>query len=82
MTTEFERGITNMCNLSDGVEAKGIAKGIEQGIEQGLEQGLEQGTLSSLKNLIDTTGWSVEKALEALKVPEDDREEYIKKLGK
>ena len=78
MTTEFERGITNMCNLSDGVEAKGIAKGIEQGIEQGLEQG----TLSSLKNLIDTTGWSVEKALEALKVPEDDREEYIKKLGK
>ena len=70
MTTEFERGINNMCNLSDGVEAKGI------------EQGIEQGTLSSLQNLMDSTGWSVEKSLEALKVPEDDREEYIKKLGK
>ena len=48
-----------MCNLSKGVEEKGIQKGIEKGIEQGL--------LLSIKNLMETMGWSVEQAMEGLK---------------
>jgi len=34
MTVEMREEVEYMCNLSDGVEQKGIAKGIEQGIEQ------------------------------------------------
>ena len=35
MTEKMEMEVETMCNLSDGVEQKGIRKGIEIGIEQG-----------------------------------------------
>ena len=38
MTEKIEEGVIAMCNLSDGVEQKGIEKGIRIGIEQGIEQ--------------------------------------------
>ena len=42
-----------MCNLSKGVEEKGIQKGIkkgiQKGIEKGIEQGIEQGSLKATK---------------------------------
>lgn len=38
MTDQIEEEVEHMCNLSDGVEQKGIQKGIEIGIEQGIEQ--------------------------------------------
>lgn len=38
MTEKFETEVEYMCNLSDGVEQKGIQKGIEIGIVQGIEQ--------------------------------------------
>ena len=39
MTTELERKIDDMCNLSTVVEEKGIQKGIQKGIEKGIEKG-------------------------------------------
>ena len=46
MSVEMEGEMEDMCNLSDGVERKGIEKGIKighaQGIEEGIEQGIEQ----------------------------------------
>jgi len=38
MTKEMEGEMEHMCNLSDGVERKGIEKGIKIGIEQGIER--------------------------------------------
>ena len=38
MTEKMETEVEHMCNLSDGVEQKGIQKGIQIGIEQGIEQ--------------------------------------------
>lgn len=38
MTEKMEQEVEYMCNLSDGVEQKGIQKGIKIGIEQGIEQ--------------------------------------------
>ena len=47
-----------MCNLSKGVEERGIARGLAQGLErglaQGLERGLEAGTLNAIRNLMET----------------------------
>ena len=40
MTEKLEAEVEHMCNLSDGVEQKGIQKGIEIGIEQGIETAL------------------------------------------
>ena len=50
-----------MCNLSKGVEEKGVAKGI----------------LTSIKNLMETMGLTIEQAMAALKVPEGERQKYM-----
>ena len=50
-----------MCNLSKGVEEKGIQKGI----------------LFSIRNLMETMGWSVEKAMESLKIPKEEKTKYL-----
>lgn len=58
--------VSVMCNLSKGVEEKGIVKGI----------------LSSIENLMESMGWSAEQAMDALKIPKSDREQYTDKLKK
>lgn len=67
-----------MCNLSKGVEEKGIQKGIEKGIQKGIEQGI----LLSIRNLMETMGWSVEQAMEGLKIPEEEKSKYLDELKK
>ena len=41
-----------MCNLSDGVEQRGIQKGIKIGIEQGIEQGKDQANRLIIINML------------------------------
>ncbi len=53
-----------MCNLSKGVEEKGI----------------QQGILFSIRNLMETMGWSVEQAMESLKIPEEEKTKYFEQL--
>lgn len=69
MTKELESGVADVCNLSKGVEEKGIAIGIEQG------------TLQAIKNLMDTLKLTTEQAMAALKVPENEWLKYVGKLN-
>lgn len=64
MTKTLEREVSIMCNLSKGVEEKGIEKGI----------------LLSIRNLMETMGWSVEQAIEGLKIPEEEKTKYLDEL--
>ena len=82
MTKTLEREVSTMCNLSKGVEEKGIQKGIEKGIQKGIEQGIEKGILLSIRNLMETMGWSVEQAMEGLKIPEEEKSKYLDELKK
>ena len=66
MTKTIEREVSIMCNLSKGVEEKGVEKGI----------------LFSIRNLMETMGWSAEQAMGGLKIPEEEREKYMNKLKK
>jgi hypothetical protein len=66
MTKSLEREVSIMCNLSKGVEEKGIAKGV----------------LSSIQNLMESMSWSAEQAMNALKIPEEERSKYAEQLGK
>lgn len=68
MTQTMDREVSLMCNLSQGVEARGIKKGIEQGV------------LVSIQSLIKNTGWPIEKALSVLEVPKDEWKQYSEKL--
>ena len=60
MTKELESEVSIMCNLSKGVEERGVIEGV----------------LSSIKNLMETMEWSEEQAMEALKGPETERTDY------
>lgn len=68
MKEKFGSEVSSMCNLSDGVEARGIEKGITSN------------TLRSVRNLMETLQLTAEQAMDALKIPEEEREKYMKML--
>lgn len=55
LTEDETKGLSKMCNLSEGVYDSGVLDGISQGILQERE--------ASLRNLMENTGWSLEKAM-------------------
>lgn len=69
MTKKLEEGITEMCNLSKGIEDKGFQKGIEQGL------------LLAIQSLMRSKHLTVEEAMAALEIDESKRSEYVKKLN-
>jgi len=52
----------------------------EAGRAEGRTEGLVEGTLASIKNLMETLGLSVDAAMNALKVPENERTKYASML--
>ena len=82
ITETMERSLTEMCNLSQGVEEKGIAKGLARGRAEGRTEGRTETSLSLIRNLMDSTGFAVEKAMAMLKIPEEDRAKYAELLAK
>lgn len=64
MTRKLEREVSESCNLSKDVEEKGIKKGI----------------LISLRNLMESEGWSIERAMAALGIPECEKPQYASRL--
>lgn len=77
MTQNMGREVSVMCNLSKGVEEKGMAKGIAKGMEKGMEKGMAKGILSSIRNLVKNMGVSVEQAMSVLEIPEAERQKYL-----
>lgn len=75
MTEKMEGEVEHMCNLSDGVENKGIQKGIKIGIEQGIEQG----TLATLCGLVRDNLLSVEEAAKRVSMTEEEFQEMLEK---
>ena len=57
-----------MCNLSVGVEAKGMAKGITETY------------LASIKSLMENLSLSAEKAMSVLGIPEAEWPKYLELL--
>ena len=57
-----------MCNLRKGVW--------EKGVEKGIEKGRTNFALSSIRSLMENTGWSIEQAMAAMNIPEVDRAKY------
>lgn len=72
MTKALESEVSVMCNLSKGIEESGIKKGVKEGIKEGI--------LSSIRNLMESMEWSAEQAMEALRVPQSEQQQYAKML--
>ena len=73
-----------MCNLSQGVEARGIEKGMAKGIEKGMAKGIEKGMAKgiekglqlSVERLVKNAGWPFEKAMSTLEIPREQWKSY------
>ena len=65
MTETLEAEVRKMCNLSHGVRSLGRTEGL----------------LASIRNLMDSMGWTIDQAMAALKIPEEDRPKYTKMLN-
>lgn len=89
MTRAIDQEVSVMCNLSEGVLAKGLERGIARGLEQGRAEGHAKGraegraegatenTLASIKNLVKNLGIPVEKAMSILEIPKAERQKYL-----
>jgi flagellar biosynthesis/type III secretory pathway protein FliH len=56
----------------------GIELGESRGRKLGEESGRESNLISNLKSLMDSMEWTIDQAMDALKVPEDQRDHYRK----
>lgn len=72
MTRHIGEEVSNMCNLSAGVEAKGIEKGIEKGVTKTF--------LANIKSLMVELKLSADEAMAILHVPDEDRPKYREAL--
>ena len=50
---------------------------IEREIEEREQKAKKESTIGLIKNLMDSTKWTAEQAMEAMKVPVKDREQYM-----
>ena len=75
ISSDMEKEMNTMCNLSEGIFEQGIVQGIVQGREQGIVQGREQGIVQGesgmilsmlrkgydLTSIADISQWSINK---------------------
>ncbi len=54
--------------------------GREEGLQEGLKEGLQEGAMeacnSSIRNLMKTMHWTLQQAMDALMIPEEEQEKY------
>ena len=74
----LEKGTRYLKENPKGVEF--MCKAMEDLRDQSLARGEEKGILKSIKNLIQTTGWSAAEAMTAIGIPESDQPKYAAQL--
>ncbi|MBQ9346563.1 MAG: hypothetical protein IJT94_04370 [Oscillibacter sp.] len=86
MTETVDEEVSLMCNLSEGVwldgRQKGRLEGKQEGKQEGIKLGIEKSDLRNIQNLMDSTGWTMEKVMDMLAVPAEKRPAYAAKLRK
>ena len=53
----------------------------QEAIAEGRAQGCVESHAKDIERLIKNTGWSIEKAMDILEIPEDERSLYIEMIG-
>lgn len=59
----------------EGLE-KGMEEGLEKGMEKGMEKGKEEGMATSIRRMMEGLGVSMEKAMDVLRIPPEERAKY------
>ena len=86
MSEKFEGEVAKMCNISEGVVEKTWRRGIEigrnDGRREGIEIGEERNSIKLISNLMKNASLTFDQAAAMLGIPDSDREEYRKLVGK
>lgn len=69
---ENKEGIQTMCQIWEEVRGEGLAEGRKEGREEGSRNTL----LASIKNLMETLHLTAEQAMEALRIPVEERSKF------
>lgn len=64
MTQEIEKEVDKMCNLGQGIA----------------DSAADRTWIKSILNLMDTMQFTMEQAMDALKIPKKDRKRYVRML--
>ena len=80
MTETLERRLSEMCNLSQGFEERGMKRGFEKGRVEGLTEGRIESTISTIRSLMGSMGWTMEQTMDAMQLPTADRPKYAEML--
>ena len=73
--TARRRGLFPRCaSCGNAGSVQAVALRLKINLE---EKGVAKGILSSIKNLMETMGLTIEQAMAALKVPEGERQKYM-----
>ncbi|MDO4283992.1 MAG: Rpn family recombination-promoting nuclease/putative transposase [Eubacteriales bacterium] len=75
------RSVTNMCEVLDRVEERGIQRGRQKGRQEGRKEGRQAALLESMRNLMKSLNLTAEQAMDALMIPQNERGEYRESLG-
>ena len=77
MLKKTEEGRKIMC----GVEQEIFEEGQAEGRAEGEAKGKTKGFLESIKNMVEGLNITEDKAMDVLKIPENERSFYIEKLN-
>ena len=61
-------------------EARGVAIGEARGVAIGEARGVEKNAIDNIKSLMETTNWSAQQAMDALKIPASKQSLYASRL--
>ena len=62
--------------------SEGLRDGLREGRSEGLREGRSEGIMASVRNLMKNMGLSIIEAMNALEVPEEERQRYMEALSK
>lgn len=72
-----------MCNLSKGIEERGLQQGLQQGKQQGIKEGTESERIRNIQMISKSLTISYEKAMDVLGITEaEERQRYLDMLVK
>ncbi len=68
LTEDMEKELTEMGSLAEGIA--------ERAKEEGRNEGIDLAIVKSIRNLMETVGWTAQQAMDALKIPMAEQARY------
>ena len=68
LTEDMEKELTEMGSLAEGIA--------ERAKEEGRNEGIDLTIVKSIRNLMETVGWTAQQAMDALKIPMAEQARY------